>query len=655
MKKILLVSFVLMVFATWSFAAFSPTPLEISVQEEIIYPFNGTEVDFTVDVTGKPARCYLIINTRLPEEQLPHQVTNGFLGWHYVNRIDTTVYVSGAYNFSPGSNAITWDGKGSENTSGSYGGTYESSGNVEPGTYDYYVWAYDDQSPRQPACNFIAVSFYWQPQFTKFGEYDKAGFPLANPLIWGNVGGNSMYSNLHRAQDEDGNYLDEPVEGENSYGPPWGTAFKFPLGADPDDMGKLQTTFMPGFSQEAELGPCPITFDPFDQEYFYCFHVYGEQKMGALFKWHWVGDGNAETVDGWGGWDELLFDTATRKGIGLYIPEVQTDHEYIYIAAGGDNPYEIQWDVLYIVDFDGNKVISGQMLDDFYQPDNPDGVNTNGNVYLMYACKEYPKQVILGGVFTCTSEMVDVSRIIADEGNDEYVMWKNENGDYFQDNGWDPTVSDFPWNCNSSAYRTPNGGRIESYFFDSEGIPYCFKSYQGLNSFIVSTQDGSGIAYCKFADDTIASDKNKKGAGHRVDNGGQFDGLYIGDVVSDDIGYGAATQHIQWVGFDSAHGVIASEPAAVEEEGQAAFGVDAAYPNPANPTTTIGFTLAEAGHVTVDIYNVAGQKVNTLVDDEMSAGKHSVVWDGSGFSAGVYFYTVKSGNFSKTMKVTLLK
>ena len=77
--------------------------------------------------------------------------------------------------------------------------------------------------------------------------------------------------------------------------------------------------------------------------------------------------------------------------------------------------------------------------------------------------------------------------------------------------------------------------------------------------------------------------------------------------------------------------------------------------NPFNPTTTIGFTLADAGDVAIDVYNVAGQKVDTLVSGFMEAGSHSAVWDASGFSAGVYFYTVKSGDFTRTLKMTLLK
>jgi len=381
-------------------------------------------------------------------------------------------------------------------------------------------------------------------------------------------------------------------------------------------------------------------------------HVYVEQKMGALFKWHWVGDGNAERVDDWGGWDNLAYFTASRRGIDEYMEEVQTDTEYIYIASPGRNPYEIQHDWLWCVDFDGNKVFD-QRLDDFYMPDNPNKIDLNGEVRLMYCRREFPGRVILGGDKTCVFELADTARIISDEGDDEYVMWKNVNGDYFLDASWDPLRSEFPWNCNTD-YRNQNSGRRDAYFLDSEGFGVCFASYQGIFSFVVVTQDGSGIAYCKFGDDAAVS-KYKKGAGHNVDVGSQFDGLYTGDVVGAETGYGANTQHINWVAFDSAHGVITNKPSIVDEAERSVFNVDQAYPNPANPTTTIGFTLAEASHVTVDIYNVAGQKVDTIFDDEMSAGKHSVVWDGSGFSAGVYFYTVHCGNCSKTMKVTLLK
>ncbi|MDP2981719.1 MAG: ice-binding family protein [Candidatus Latescibacter sp.] len=97
-------------------------------------------------------------------------------------------------------------------------------------------------------------------------------------------------------------------------------------------------------------------------------------------------------------------------------------------------------------------------------------------------------------------------------------------------------------------------------------------------------------------------------------------------------------------------------PTAVENElAPIEFSLSQNIPNPFNPTTSISFTLAKAGKVTVEVYNMAGQKISTLVNTTMNAGNHSATWNASKFSAGVYFYTVKSENYSKTMKMTLLK
>ena len=79
------------------------------------------------------------------------------------------------------------------------------------------------------------------------------------------------------------------------------------------------------------------------------------------------------------------------------------------------------------------------------------------------------------------------------------------------------------------------------------------------------------------------------------------------------------------------------------------------FPNPFNPSTTIQYSLEKAGMVSLKVYNIAGQEVATLVNGSMNAGTHSIVWDASGYSAGVYFYTVKAGDFSKTTRMTLLK
>ena len=79
------------------------------------------------------------------------------------------------------------------------------------------------------------------------------------------------------------------------------------------------------------------------------------------------------------------------------------------------------------------------------------------------------------------------------------------------------------------------------------------------------------------------------------------------------------------------------------------------FPNPFNPSTTITFSIPEPENITIDIYNVSGQKIKSLINGSMSAGEHSVRWDAAGSPAGVYFYKIKAGKFERTMKMTLVK
>jgi hypothetical protein len=92
-----------------------------------------------------------------------------------------------------------------------------------------------------------------------------------------------------------------------------------------------------------------------------------------------------------------------------------------------------------------------------------------------------------------------------------------------------------------------------------------------------------------------------------------------------------------------------------ENSVQEEFVTSAVFPNPFNPTTTITFTLPRNGLVTVSVYNITGQKVATLVDNTMSAGAHSVVFDGAGLASGVYFFRVTCGGATRTGKMLLMK
>jgi len=79
------------------------------------------------------------------------------------------------------------------------------------------------------------------------------------------------------------------------------------------------------------------------------------------------------------------------------------------------------------------------------------------------------------------------------------------------------------------------------------------------------------------------------------------------------------------------------------------------YPNPFNAQTTIRFNLANAGHVRLETFDLLGRKVATLIDGDLTAGKHSVIWDCSGMPSGIYFYRLSDGDRDVTSKMTLLK
>jgi hypothetical protein len=91
-----------------------------------------------------------------------------------------------------------------------------------------------------------------------------------------------------------------------------------------------------------------------------------------------------------------------------------------------------------------------------------------------------------------------------------------------------------------------------------------------------------------------------------------------------------------------------------------AYALDQNYPNPFNPDTQIGLALPSDSHVRLNIFNVLGQHVRTLVDGDMPAGYHTVTWDGndsdgSSVASGVYFYRITAEDFSSSKKMMLLK
>jgi flagellar hook assembly protein FlgD len=83
------------------------------------------------------------------------------------------------------------------------------------------------------------------------------------------------------------------------------------------------------------------------------------------------------------------------------------------------------------------------------------------------------------------------------------------------------------------------------------------------------------------------------------------------------------------------------------------------HPNPFNPTTTIAYDVAEAGHVTIEVYDVSGRLVQRLVNAHKDAGRHQASWNGrdmngSSVHTGVYFYRMSAPGYQSPAKKMLL-
>ena len=86
-----------------------------------------------------------------------------------------------------------------------------------------------------------------------------------------------------------------------------------------------------------------------------------------------------------------------------------------------------------------------------------------------------------------------------------------------------------------------------------------------------------------------------------------------------------------------------------------AFSLSQNYPNPFNPGTVIKYSLSEAGHVELKIYNVLGQQIKTLVNEFKSAGNYQITFNAAGLNSGVYFYQIRTDNKILSKKMILLK
>ncbi|MCH8305454.1 MAG: T9SS type A sorting domain-containing protein [Candidatus Marinimicrobia bacterium] len=196
----------------------------------------------------------------------------------------------------------------------------------------------------------------------------------------------------------------------------------------------------------------------------------------------------------------------------------------------------------------------------------------------------------------------------------------------------------------------PSDGAID-YFF---GFPV---SISGDYAVLGASGDGSGSAYVFKRSGTswveelklLASD----GAagdwfGFSVSIFGDY--VAVGAFADDDNGADGSGSIYLYTGFAAVVGVKNEEVGLAAE-----FTLSQNYPNPFNPETVIEYSLPKAGEVSLIVYNLRGEEVAHLINDNMPAGNHRISWNATNVSSGIYFYRLQAGDFVQTRKMVLLK
>lgn len=114
------------------------------------------------------------------------------------------------------------------------------------------------------------------------------------------------------------------------------------------------------------------------------------------------------------------------------------------------------------------------------------------------------------------------------------------------------------------------------------------------------------------------------------------------------------------VGFDGQMASTSDDRTIAQGDIPDRFDISQNYPNPFNPVTTIRYQLPEDVHVTIGVYNILGQRVRTLVNEEQAPGYYSVIWDGTNqsgmsVSSGMYLYRIQAGGYNEVRKMLFMK
>jgi photosystem II stability/assembly factor-like uncharacterized protein len=198
--------------------------------------------------------------------------------------------------------------------------------------------------------------------------------------------------------------------------------------------------------------------------------------------------------------------------------------------------------------------------------------------------------------------------------------------------------------CGSGSFFMFTGDGGSSWTSRSSGIQFGLNGLHFMNENFGWTVGGAGTLY-STSNAGINWIPEQSGTGQDLNSIHSFDGLS---------GWAVGNVGVVVTNFSS--------PTSAEIQGNIIpnnLVVEQNYPNPFNPSTKIRFSLPAESYLTLDIFNLTGQKVKQLISDRLSAGKHEVNFDASNLTSGIYIYQIKTGlstnGFSETRKMMLVK
>jgi len=292
---------------------------------------------------------------------------------------------------------------------------------------------------------------------------------------------------------------------------------------------------------------------------------------------------------------------------------IQTsDGGYIITGCSGAGTYETSWNVDFLK-------INSQGR---WQWTKVYGDTSFGYDDAAYSVEQTPDGGYIIAAFTMTygAGGYDAWLIKTDENGD--TIWTKTFGGEFDDRGL----------C---AIQTGDGGYVMTGLTESFGAG-------GRDVYVVRTDSNGNTLWTK----TIGGPNNDIGDQILVTDKGEY--VIVGYTQS----FGAGGRDVYLI-------KLASDRVDIDNENNYSVPFDFALqqnrPNPFNASTVIKYELPQQSQITIEIYDILGRKVTTLIDKQQSAGYHQVNWQVDDFASGLYFYKLQAGDYNETKKMILIK